>query len=63
MLLDIEVFVRIPSTDGEDVGEGHAKRVGKQLGHKSYDVDTGITEGEELVDTGSNEDEDLSWLQ
>jgi hypothetical protein len=59
MLLDVEVSVRVPSTDGEDVGKAHTERVGKQLGDESYDVNTGIPEGKELVDTGSDEDKDL----
>lgn len=59
MLLDVEMSVRVPTTDREHVGEAHPERVGEKLGDQSHDVDTGITKGEELVDTGPDKDKDL----
>lgn len=62
MLLDVEVSVWVPATDGENVCEGHTQRIGEKLGDKSNDVDTGVAEGEELVDSSADKDEDLpSW--
>lgn len=62
MLLDVEAAVRVEAAEGQQVREEDAERVGDELGDEADDVDARVAEGEELVDAGAEEDEDLLSL-
>lgn len=65
MLLDVEVAIWVESVDGQDLGERNTNGEGQQLCNKGHDMNTRISEREELVDTGAEKDEDLcksAWL-
>jgi hypothetical protein len=59
VLLDVEVPIGVDPADGQDVGNEDTERVREQLSYQGHNVDTGVSQAEELVDTGADEDEDL----